>query len=316
MAGKRGSYARLNVEALEGRELPSASPLTPPTKPEQGVQAAPLEVTRVTPTLLNGTLTVRGTRSDDLIVVSRSGNYLVVANRGFRLTAVSRVVVAGDAGNDTIAVSPAIYTPTILYGGLGNDVIYGGSGNDSLFGAHGTDRLYGRVGNDLVVGGQGNDVADGGAGRNALYQGDYARTDTVSAIEAEIIRLTNLERTRRGLRALTTDAQLLKAADLHASNMAALSRTIGARAAHGHALDGVPQPTLTTRLDYAGYTYRTARENIAFGYTSAAAVVQAWMNSAGHRANILAADVTQIGVAVRAGANGALFFCQNFGARF
>jgi uncharacterized protein YkwD len=45
-----------------------------------------------------------------------------------------------------------------------------------------------------------------------------------------------------------------------------------------------------------GVSYRTAGENIAVGYTSPAAVVQGWMNSEGHRANILNASYTQIGM--------------------
>jgi uncharacterized protein YkwD len=45
-----------------------------------------------------------------------------------------------------------------------------------------------------------------------------------------------------------------------------------------------------------GITYRSAGENIAHGQTSPQAVVNAWMNSSGHRANILNASFTQIGV--------------------
>lgn len=45
-----------------------------------------------------------------------------------------------------------------------------------------------------------------------------------------------------------------------------------------------------------GIGYKAARENIAQGQTSAQAVVQAWMNSSGHRANILSKNFTQIGV--------------------
>jgi uncharacterized protein YkwD len=45
-----------------------------------------------------------------------------------------------------------------------------------------------------------------------------------------------------------------------------------------------------------GLSYRTAGENIAYGYTTPQAVVNGWMNSSGHRANILSASYTQIGV--------------------
>ena len=52
-----------------------------------------------------------------------------------------------------------------------------------------------------------------------------------------------------------------------------------------------------------GITYRSAGENIAYGYTSPQAVVNAWMNSSGHRENILNASFTQIGVGYVADGN-------------
>lgn len=51
-----------------------------------------------------------------------------------------------------------------------------------------------------------------------------------------------------------------------------------------------------TALDQAGINYRAAGENIAMGYRSPEAVVEGWMNSPGHRANILNGDFTHIGV--------------------
>ena len=52
-----------------------------------------------------------------------------------------------------------------------------------------------------------------------------------------------------------------------------------------------------------GLTFRTAGENIAYGQRTPQAVVNAWMNSSGHRANILSASYTQIGVGYVASGN-------------
>ena len=58
-----------------------------------------------------------------------------------------------------------------------------------------------------------------------------------------------------------------------------------------------------------GITYRTAGENIAMGYPTAEAVVDGWMNSEGHRANILNASFTEIGVGYVADGN---YYTQMF----
>lgn len=58
---------------------------------------------------------------------------------------------------------------------------------------------------------------------------------------------------------------------------------------------------------------RTVGENIAAGYRSAASVVRAWLNSPGHRANILNPDFTRIGLGLAAGAGGTRYWVQDFG---
>mgnify|MGYP000966070924 FL=1 len=62
-------------------------------------------------------------------------------------------------------------------------------------------------------------------------------------------------------------------------------------------------------LDQYGISYKTAGENIAMGYTTPEAVVTGWMNSPGHRANILNASFTQIGVGYVASGN---YWTQEF----
>ena len=61
-----------------------------------------------------------------------------------------------------------------------------------------------------------------------------------------------------------------------------------------------------------GISYRTAGENIAMGQTSPAQVMNSWMNSEGHRKNILNASFTQIGVGIAKNANGQYIWTQQF----
>lgn len=274
--------------------------------------------TVVTASLSNGILTVHGTANRDVINVNQSGNTITAAGKSFSASSVNSIVVLGEAGNDVITISQSITKPTRLFGGQGSDTIYGGGGADEIYGGSGNDKLYGRGGNDVIYGGPGSDVVNGGAGRNKVFQGSPSRSmqeSEMTAMEKEILRLTNVERAKHGLQALRFNGLLYNAADWHAYNMASRSGAIGNAAAHQHTLYGTRLPTMTSRLDYVGYAYSSVKENIAYGYTSARAVVQGWMNSPGHRANILSADVTEIGVSARPNANGTYFFCQNFGKR-
>jgi uncharacterized protein YkwD len=69
------------------------------------------------------------------------------------------------------------------------------------------------------------------------------------------------------------------------------------------------------RIKQAGYPGRMMGENIAAGQTSAAAVMQAWMNSPGHRANILNCGYKEVGVGYVAGGSMRHYWTQNFGSR-
>lgn len=128
-----------------------------------------------------------------------------------------------------------------------------------------------------------------------------------------VLRLTNAERTSRGLFALTTNTQLSAAADRHAVDMAA-----GDFLSHA----GSDGSTSYDRIDGAGYLagladdagYKTG-ENVAVGYGSAAAVVAGWMSSPGHRANILDPLFEEIGLARAETERGKPYWVQDFGYR-
>lgn len=121
---------------------------------------------------------------------------------------------------------------------------------------------------------------------------------------AEVITLTNAERTAAGLRPLSGDAMLTTAAQAHSDDMVA-------RAFYSHTSPDGSQPW--DRAAAAGSTRRTIGENIACGQRSPAEVVRGWMNSPGHRANILKPDFTHIGIGLAGGGTAGTYWTQLFG---
>jgi uncharacterized protein YkwD len=112
--------------------------------------------------------------------------------------------------------------------------------------------------------------------------------------EARVIELINIERANAGLSALSAQGQLGSAAQLHSADMACnnyFSHT---------GLDG---SSSGDRAQRQGYGSSFVGENIAAGYSSPESAVNGWMNSPGHKANILNADYTEIGVGYAFGGN-------------
>lgn len=103
----------------------------------------------------------------------------------------------------------------------------------------------------------------------------------------KVLDLTNLQRSRFGLNPLTLNADLNRAAQTHSESMALddfFSHT------------GADGSSPFDRIRATGYTYSTAAENIAAGYSTPETVVEGWMNSPGHRANILNSDLQEMGI--------------------
>ncbi|PWG11451.1 stress protein [Streptomyces sp. V2] len=124
-------------------------------------------------------------------------------------------------------------------------------------------------------------------------------------VEAEVLELTNRERIRAGLGPLAPDGPLARAARAYCVDMAA-------RAFYSHTSPEGTQPW--DRAKAAGSAKRSIGENIACGQRSAAEVVEGWMNSPGHRANILKADFTHLGVGFAGGGPAGTYWTQLFGA--
>ena len=128
-----------------------------------------------------------------------------------------------------------------------------------------------------------------------------------SSVASDIVRYTNDQRARNGLPGFVASPRLMEAARLHAQQMAQYQRM-------EHTISGALYPTLQSRLEAAGYAYRSAAENVAWNSQSAQSVVTGWMNSAGHRANILNPGLTEIGTAMVRSAKGEPYWIQVFGA--
>lgn len=111
--------------------------------------------------------------------------------------------------------------------------------------------------------------------------------DDVKAFEAEVIELTNQERAKYGLPALKYDWELARVAR-HKSEDMALRNYFS----HDSPIYGSPFDMMKSY----GIKYRSAGENIAKGQRSPEEVVRGWMNSPGHRQNILDREFTHIGV--------------------
>ncbi|HSO18564.1 MAG TPA: CAP domain-containing protein, partial [Desulfosarcina sp.] len=129
-----------------------------------------------------------------------------------------------------------------------------------------------------------------------------------SALEDEVVALVNLERQVANLHPLASDSALASAALGHSTDMAQQNY-------FSH--DSLDGRKFYQRITAAGYTYSTCGENIAAGYSTPQAVMNGWMNSPGHRANILHSTFCDIGVghAYRAGSTYGHYWTQDFGRR-
>jgi uncharacterized protein YkwD len=136
-----------------------------------------------------------------------------------------------------------------------------------------------------------------------------AETRGITAVHDDVVRLTNAERQKAGCPPLTAVPELDRAAQAHTDDMAAnnfMEHT------------GSDGSSITTRSERAGYVgWHNLAENVAAGYPTAGAVVAGWMNSAGHRENILNCQLKDIGVGHTANPNTTYgtFWTQDFGAR-
>ncbi|GAA5206642.1 CAP domain-containing protein [Streptomyces thinghirensis] len=158
-----------------------------------------------------------------------------------------------------------------------------------------------KSGGDRPAGG--GDTGSGGTGAGS-DSGSDSGSGGGGGPEAQVLALVNEERASAGCSPVTANDRLTRAADDYSDVMASsgvMSHT------------GPDGSTMTTRVEAAGYQWSTLGENIARGQADAASVMDSWMNSPGHRANILNCSFKELGVGVHFG-DGGPWWTQNFGA--
>ncbi|MFF4350135.1 CAP domain-containing protein [Streptomyces sp. NPDC001530] len=160
------------------------------------------------------------------------------------------------------------------------------------------DPVFSQAGLAYVADGRSGDLYWTALWARPLSSAGLARTAT------EVVALTNAERTTAGLRPLSVDPLLTTAAQAHSADMVA-------RAFYSHTSPEGSQPW--DRAAAAGCTHGSIGENIACGQRSPAEVVRGWMNSPGHRANILKPDFTHIGIGLAGGGKAGTYWTQLFG---
>lgn len=123
--------------------------------------------------------------------------------------------------------------------------------------------------------------------------------------QSEMLASINARRAAAGVAPLRACASLDRAAAAHSAD----------QAAHEHmSHTGSNGSNAGQRITAAGYLgWRAWAENVAVGYPSVASVMNGWMNSSGHRANLLSASYEHVGVGLAHSASGTPYWTQNFG---
>lgn len=128
-------------------------------------------------------------------------------------------------------------------------------------------------------------------------------SNEITALEDEVIRLVNVERAKSGHSALAKNKEVSNVARIKSNDFINNNYF-----AHNSPTYGTP----FEMLESFGIPFTAGAENIASGQRNPAEVMKFWMNSAGHRSNILNSTYNQIGVGVARDRNGNLFWTQIF----
>ena len=125
----------------------------------------------------------------------------------------------------------------------------------------------------------------------------------VKRLAREVVTLVNQQRAKIGLAPLKDNWQLARVARYKSEDMRDKNYFSHTSPSYGSPFDMIKN---------FGIKYMAAGENIAMGQPTSASVMNSWMNSAGHKANILSKNFTEIGVGVAKSKNGTLYWTQQF----
>ena len=166
-------------------------------------------------------------------------------------------------------------------------------------------RFSGKAGNQASSGSKttSSSKSSSNSSSGASASSGSTATGTYAEYQNQVVQLVNQERTSRGLNALSIDSALTKTATLKSQDMADLGYFDHTSPTYGSPFDMMKQ---------FGISYRVAGENIAMGQTSPKQVMTGWMNSEGHRENILKSSYTKIGVGIAKNSSGRYYWTQQF----
>ncbi len=220
----------------------------------------------------------------------------------YQIDGISGAILSASLTSSNANLYPLIHLTNLDGSGLKNPIAYNGDSADLGM----VDLITGRA--MLTV-----KTQIGATGPYTLNVSINSR----DGLKNEVIRLTNLERTKAGLSPLTPNNLLAQAAQSHVEDMDANNKYLAHTGSNGS--------TPVDRIKATGYkaawvdlgdgTLRTiSTENAAAGYTSPAQVVQAWMSSSGHKAAIMDPYTKEIGVGFDYdNETGTTYWLQNFG---
>jgi uncharacterized YkwD family protein/spore coat assembly protein SafA len=140
---------------------------------------------------------------------------------------------------------------------------------------------------------------------NMIYPGQTLNipSNNYQSIEQQVVKLVNAERAKVGLKPLTSDWELARVARFKSEDMRD-NRYFD----HNSPIYGTPFQMMKS----FGINYGYAGENIAAGQTTAESVMKSWMNSPGHKKNILSPNFTHIGVGYAKGGSYGHYWTQQF----
>ncbi len=200
--------------------------------------------------------------------------------------------------DDVINANPHFNNPDLIYPG---DVVYvplDGSENGNQ-----NDNTEKEIGASMTDDGSGK--VDTKNAKPGAYSNVTSQTSS-NAYESKVAQLVNQERAKQKLAPLTLSADISNVARIKSEDM-----RNNKYFSHNSPKYGSP----FQMLKEFGIKYRTAGENIAKGQKTPEAVMKAWMNSAGHRKNIMNPNYKEIGVGYVTDSSGTTYWTQQFVTR-
>ncbi len=230
-------------------------------------------------------------------VVSGDNMWKIALNHGISL-------------NELVAVNPQVSNSSLIFPGQKVNIP---NTNKSIYKVKSGDNMwliaknYGIELNNLMAANpqitSSNLVFPGQIINIPIVTKDSDAPKDIRALETEVIRLVNVERAKTGKSALAENSEVSRIARIKSKDFINNNYFSHNSPTYGDPFD---------MLKSFGIKYTAAAENIANGQRTATEVMKTWMNSAGHRANILNSAYNQTGVGVARDNNGNLYWTQMF----